>query len=204
MNINNLFETRRTIRKFQQIPIPQKQLYTYIDNARLAPSAGNIQPLKYAVIDTEEMTEKIFGFVKWAAYLAPAYNPKEDERPTAYIVICADESIASISYETDAGLATGSIIISAWSDGVGTCLIGAIDRPRITEFLGLPNSMKVVCVIALGYPKEEPEHVSVKDGDIKYYLNDNGRLCVPKRDFEEILISKETTSAELLQRGKKK
>lgn len=189
MDIDNLLKTRRTIRKFKQIPLSEKQLCKYIDNARFSPSAGNIQPLKYAVLCNKEMTEKMFDFVKWAAYLAPDYNTKEDERPTAYIVICADESIRKNGYETDIGLAAGNIIISAWADEIGTCLMGAIDRPKIAELLNLPDKLKVSCVIALGYPKEEPKSVEVQDEDIKYYLNGEGRLCVPKRGLKEILIN---------------
>ena len=39
------------------------------------------------------MTDKVFEYVRWAAYLAPDYNPGEDEKPTAYIAVYGDLSI---------------------------------------------------------------------------------------------------------------
>ena len=70
-----------------------EQLRRYVDAARVAPSGANLQPLKYVIVRTEEMTDKVFSLVKWAAYLAPDYNPKETERPTAYVVVCADTTL---------------------------------------------------------------------------------------------------------------
>ena len=181
-------KTRRTIRKYKQTLLSEEQLYNYIDTARPAPSAGNLRLLKYAVLNTKETTEKMFGLVKWAVYLAPEYNSKDSERPTAYIVICADESIRENGYDIDVGIAAENIIISAWADGVGSCLMGAIDRPKIEELLNLPDNLKVSLVIALGYSDEEQMEAEVKDGNIKYYLSNEERLCIPKRKLEEILI----------------
>lgn len=183
-----LIKSRRTIRKFKQTPLSEAQLLRYVDAARHAPSAGNLQPLKYAVVHSRAMTEKIFPLVKWAAYLAPLYNPEEEERPTAYVVVCADTSIRQSDYETDVGAAVENLILSAWADGVGSCFMGAIDRPKIGELLKLPANLKIICVVALGYPAEMPKIVELEDDDIQYYLNDEGTLCVPKRNLEDVLI----------------
>ncbi len=188
MDTYKLLKSRRTIRKFKQTPLSYEQLLRYVDAARVAPSGGNHQPLKYAVVQNESMTGKIFAFVRWAAYLAPAYNPKDDERPTAYIVICADETVSKSGYEFDVGAAAENIVIAALADGVGSCIMGAIDREKIGGLLNLPENLKVSHVIALGYPAEEPEEVQIKE-DIKYYLNDKGTLCVPKRGMDEVLLN---------------
>ncbi|MBO5060624.1 MAG: nitroreductase family protein [Clostridia bacterium] len=188
MNINDVLKSRRTIRKFKQTPLSGEQLMRYIDAARVAPSAANLQPLKYIAVKNTEMVEKIFGLVKWAGYLASEYNPKEDERPTAYIAVCADTAVRKAGYEIDVGAAVENLILSAFSDGVGACWMGAVDRPKISELLGLPENLVLSCVVALGYPAEQPKEVKVTDGNIKYYLNEENTLCVPKRDLEDVII----------------
>lgn len=188
MDIIGLIKKRRTIRKFKNTQLDASRLYEYINAARLAPSACNFQPLKYAVLCGKEKTDKMFEYVRWAGYLAPFYNPEENERPTAYIVMCVDESISQKCYEFDAGAAAENIVISALADGIGSCIMGAIDREKIKAYLNLSENLKVLYVIALGYPSEEPEEVSVTGGDIKYYLNAENRLCVPKRSIKEVLI----------------
>ena len=188
MNINELLKARRTIRKFKQTPLSKEQLAKYIDVARVAPSAANLQPLKYVAVQSKEMADKMFELVKWAGYLAPNYNPKEGERPTAYIVVCADTSIRKSGYDLDVGAAVENMILSAYDDGVGSCWMGSIDRPKIAELLSIPENMEISCVLALGYSAESPKEVDVNDDNIKYYLNDENTLCVPKRGLDDILL----------------
>lgn len=188
MNINDLLKKRRTIRKFSQQPLTKEQLLCYIDAARLAPSAANLQPLKYIAVRDLCMAEKLFPYVRWAAYLAPDYNPKDGEHPVAYIAVCVDKEIRNSGYETDVGAAVENLILSALADGVGACWMGAIDREGIKKLLEIPDNLELSCVVALGYPAETPCDVACEDGNIKYYLNENGTLCVPKRMQDEVLI----------------
>lgn len=188
MNIYELIKSRRTIRKFKQIPIDDSMLKRFIDAARVAPSGANLQPLKYVVVNSQEMTEKIFPLVKWAAYLAPDYTPQETERPTAYIAVFGDTSIKKSSFETDMGAAVENIILTALSEGVGACWMGAIDYKKITALLNPGKNLELLCVIALGYPDETPKEAELKDNNIKYFLDDSNVLNVPKRSIEEILL----------------
>ena len=187
MDIYELIKNRRTIRKFKNTPVSPKQVAKYIDAARVAPSAANIQPLKYISITSPEMVEKIFPFVKWAGYLAPDYNPKENEHPTAFVSVCADLSLRQSGYEVDMGAAVENLILTALADGVGACWMAAIDFEKISELLGLGDDLKLLCVVALGYPDEIPEEAHLAQ-DVKYYVGDNGNLHVPKRSLEDILI----------------
>ena len=189
MSVYDLIVGRRTIRKFRQKEIPYSMIEKYINAARLAPSAANRQPLKYAAVVSKNAVGEVLKHVKWAAYLAPDYNPSEGENPTAFIAICADTDISAAGYETDVGAAAENIILAALEDGVGACIMGAVDRTRISEFLGLNENIKLVCMIALGYIGESPKEVSMENNDVKYYL-DGSTLCVPKRSMDEVLIKK--------------
>lgn len=186
MDIKEFIKSRRTVRKFEQKPLNIEQLISYVDAARLAPSAANLQPLKYIAIQNIEMAQKMFPLVKWAGYLASLYNPKENERPVAYIIVCVDKEISKHGCELDIGAAAENIILAAMSDGVGSCWLGSIDRPKIKKLLDIPEQFEISCVIALGYPKESPKEIAMTD-DIKYYL-DGETLCVPKRSIDETIL----------------
>lgn len=187
MDFQALIRARRTIRKFEQKPVSKEQLHRYIDAARLAPSAANMQPLKYVPVSRPALCKKLFPLTRWAGYLSD-YAPKEGERPTAYIAVCADLNIRKNGYELDAGAAAENIILSALSDGVGACWMGAIDYQKISELLGLDESVKLLYVIALGYPKESPSTVELEDENVKYFIGEDAALKVPKRSLEEVII----------------
>lgn len=187
MNINELISKRRTIRKFQQKPLSAEQMHKYIDSARIAPSAANLQPLKYVAVINKDMTDKVFETLKWAGYLKGEYNPKDDERPAGYIVVCVDNDLSKAGYEMDVGAAVENIILTALEDGIGSCWIGSIERPRLKRILGLSQNMDISCVVALGYPAEEPTDCIMQNGDVKYYL-ENRTLNVPKRELSDIII----------------
>ena len=187
MSIFDLIKSRRTIRKFQSKPISDEMLLKYVDAARVAPSGANMQPLKYVIVKSSEMVEKVFNHVKWAGYLAPLYNPKDNERPTAFIIVLGDKNIRESGYDMDVGAAVENIILTALDDGVGACWMAAIDREEIGKLIDLGDKYVISCVVALGYSMEKPKEVKISDG-IKYYLDENGTLCVPKRSLDEVLI----------------
>jgi len=188
MDIYELIRSRRTIRKFRQQPLTPEQLSRYVDAARMAPSGGNLQPLRYVCVHTPEMAGKVFPLVKWAGYLAPDYNPAEGERPTAYVVVCADTTVRPAGNETDTGAAVENLILAAWSEGVGSCWIGSVDRNAMSALLNLGPELKVMCVVALGYPAEIPRETGITNNSIKYFLDETGTLNVPKRSPEDILL----------------
>ena len=188
MNIYEFIKSRRTIRKFKQDELSVEQLQKYIDVARVAPSAANIQPLKYIVVKSREMSEKMFLLVKWAGYLATEYNPEEGERPTAYVVVCADTTIRKAGYDMDIGAAVENMMLCALADNVGACWMLSIDRDEIRKLLSIDEHLEISCVVAMGYLAETPKEALVENGDIKYYLDKTNTLCVPKRQMGDIII----------------
>lgn len=187
MNVKDVIFSRRTIRKFKQEPVSNEQLKSYVNAARLAPSAANMQPLKYVAVSQKETCKKIFPSLKWAAYFKGAYTPKENEEPTAYIVVCLDTNIRKSFYEYDMGAAAENIILSALEDGVGSCWLYSVDREKLQKTLNLSENLEILGIIALGYPAESPKEVEIQNQDVKYYL-EGETLCVPKRSIDEVLI----------------
>lgn len=188
MNINDAILKRRTIRRFQQRPIDRRVLIKLIDAARIAPSASNMQPLKYIIVDDKEVVDAIFDQVKWAAYIAPDGTPVDDERPTAFIAVLIDTSIKTGNCELDIGAACQNVFLSAIAEEIGTCWMGAINRNEIKKILNIPERYILNTVIALGYAAENPVIEDTKDS-INYYKDSDGVLHVPKRKLEDIIIA---------------
>jgi nitroreductase len=177
--------SRRTIRKYAQKDIPREILLRCVDAARLSPSGANRQPLKYIIVNDHKLIKDVFSTLKWAAYL-PEYKPSEHEMPRAYIVIILDRSIHENTGH-DAGIAAMSISMVAYDEGIGSCILSAVDREKLRGILKVPDGLDIVLVVALGYPAESPVADKMKNGDIKYWLDENRVLHVPKRNLEKIV-----------------
>ena len=138
----NPYETiirRRSIRRFKDMPVPYEILEKCVNAARLAPSAANLQPLEYIVVDEEQLLDKVFDTLKWASYISPRGNPPLGERPGAYIVVLNNGNIRADGFEYDVGLAAETIILVALEEGLGACCIGSIDRDNLMELLNAPS-----------------------------------------------------------------
>jgi nitroreductase len=175
---------RRTIRKFLQKAIPKEVLLKCVDAARLSPSGVNFQPLRYVIVYNQKMLKEVFGTLSWAVYL-PDYYPSEEEMPQAYIVLLLDKNGRTPVH--DASIASMSISIVAYDEGLGSCIIASIDREKLREVLNVPEGLTIELVVALGYPAENPVIETVKNGDTRYWLDQNGVLHVPKRDLKDII-----------------
>ena len=190
MNMMKFLRGRRTYRRFEQRPVAPEILTEAVDAARIASCGANRQTVRYIIVESADAVAAVQPLVHWAAYLPPEQGaPKPDELPTAFIAILQDDNLPGAS-DVDVGLALGSLTAAAWAHGVGNCIMGAINRPALTELLALPEGVRLCYMVALGYPTHESHLVSMQDGDVKYYLDDNRDFCVPKRGMEEVLLKK--------------
>ncbi len=186
MSVYETVITRRTIRRFEEDrPIEREILEKLVNAGRLAPSAANLQPWEFVIVDDKKVCEKIFPQLRWAGYIAPRGTPPAGERPSAYIVLVANPSINK-RWQHDFGACAQNIMLCAWEMGIGSCWLGAINRKKIKEILSIPEDREVDTVIALGYPLETSV---VEDGkeDVKYWKDDKGVMHVPKRPLEKLI-----------------
>lgn len=186
MNIYRLILKRRSIRNFKQKPLSLKFLKKLINAARLAPSGANLQPLEYLCVNDPAVCGQIFQELAWAAYISPKGTPKEGQRPIAYILLLVNLSIRKESYQYDIGAAMENMILTALGEGVGSCWLGSINRPRLSRILNVPPDFLIDSVLALGYPNEDPKLEKLKDS-YKYWKDSNHRLHVPKRNINNII-----------------
>lgn len=186
MSVYDLILKRRSIRRFRQETIPYPILEKLVNAARVAPSAANLQPLEYIIVDDKNICAEIFPNLRWAAYIAPKGTPPEGKRPAAYIVVLVNREIKADNYGWDVGAAVENILLAALEEDIGTCWIQSIDKESLRQILKVPASYEIDSVIALGYKAEEPV-VEKMTNSVKYWLDDQQTLHVPKRKLKDIL-----------------
>ncbi len=187
LTVLELIRKRRTIRRYQQKRIPFPDLKEIVDTGRLAPSASNLQPLEYIVIDDPDLVEQAFEMTKWAGYLPPASGrPPAGQTPVAFIIILINRDIRPNAGGQDVGAAAENMILTALEKGVGACWIASIDHAAMRNLLHIPDNYEIDSLLALGFPDEDPIAEPMQD-TIKYYKDSTGRLHVPKRTLESVL-----------------
>ena len=187
MDFMELIKTRRSIRRFKQTLIGRDILVQLLEAARSAPFSANIQPLEYILIDKAPAAADLFELLEWAGYVQPARNPAPDQRPVAYIIVLANTSITKHKTGVAAASAIENILLAAWSMGIGSCWLGSVNFKKVQQIFDVPQGYLIDSVIALGYPDETPimeDAGSTKS--IKYYLDENDRLHVPKLKLADI------------------
>lgn len=181
-----IIRSRRSVRRFKPERVPRDTLLKLVDAARLAPSGMNIQALEFVIVDEPETAARIFPFIKWAAYISPAGDPPPGHEPTAYVVILINPALEPRTPKHDVGAAAENLMIAATAAGLGSCWLGAINRPKIAEVLAAPDGYEVDTMVALGVPDEAPVVEPVEGGSILYWKDEAGALHVPKRGLEAV------------------
>ncbi|HZK56543.1 MAG TPA: nitroreductase family protein, partial [Desulfosporosinus sp.] len=88
------------------------------------------------------------------------------------------------------GLAVQNILLGAAEKGLGGCQFGNVDRVTLAQELKLPEQFAILCVLALGKPKEEVVLEKLGDsGDVKYWRDEQGVLHVPKRALDDLIYN---------------
>ena len=188
MTLKELVLKNRSYRRFwQNERITPALLREWVDLARHSASARNMQSMKYILSTEENFNAQIFGQLGWAGYFPDWNGPEEGERPSAYIVLLNDTAISG-NYFCDDGIASQSILLGATEAGFGGCIIHAVNRTRLRELLNLPEQFEIIQVLALGKPKEVVVLDEAKEGEIKYWRDENQVHHVPKRKLGEIIL----------------
>lgn len=146
--------TRRSIRKYQDKPVPAELVEQILKAAAAAPSAGNEQPWHFIVIDNRQVLNAIPQFHEHSQMLK--------EAPLA-IVVCGDERLEQHKgfWVQDCSAATQNILLAAHARGLGTVWLGVHPREqRVREtrrLLGIPIEVTPLAIVAVGYPAETVE-----------------------------------------------
>lgn len=188
--IKELVEKTRSYRSFKpDTKIDESVLIELVDIARKCSAAMNTQPLKYKIVTDKAERDNLFAITRWAGKLGIKLPP-EGHEPSAYIVICHDESVAAQRpiFLYDIGIVTQTIMLAATEKGLGGCIIGSATEEQMKSVLGLDECIVPKLILAIGVPDEKVVLVDAKNGDTSYYRDENGTHYAPKRMLEEIII----------------
>jgi nitroreductase len=189
MNLSELIRKNRSYRRFhEEERISGAQLEKWIGLARYTASGRNMQPLKYAGSVNPQLNAEIFPNLGWAGYLSDWNGPIVGERPSAYITVLQDKSISENRY-CDDGIAIQSILLGAVEDGYGGCIIGSVNKAKVSGILKLPDHLEILWVLALGKPVEQVVIEDLKDNNVKYWRDENQVHHVPKRKLNELIFN---------------
>jgi nitroreductase len=137
------FEAIRTVlavREYEDKPIPANIVHKIVEAAHLTASSMNKQPWHFIVVEDREMLQKLGGAASTGPYIAQA--------PLA-IAVAIEQTKFAVS---DASRAIQSMILTAWSEGVGSNWVGFRGLDKLHALLNIPDDLEVLAVIPFGYP----------------------------------------------------
>ncbi len=151
MNVSEAIRKRYSVRSYQDRPVEEEKLERVMEAARLAPSANNKQEWRYVVIQDPETRKKLSQIARGQRFVAEA---------PVVIAACAvtDNHVMTcgqLCYPIDVAISIDHLTLQAVEEGLGTCWIGAFFEDQAKELLGIPETVRIVDLVTLGYPADE-------------------------------------------------
>ena len=158
MDLFEVVEKRRSIRKFRPKRVTTKDLRKILEAGRLAPSGGNRQPWYFIVVRQSETKKALATAANNQTFVAEADvviaalgDPAISRAKLPYTL-----SSTRLPYKQDPMIAVEHMILAATALGYGTCWIGAFNEAEVKEILKIPESLAVVALLPIGVPDEDP------------------------------------------------
>ncbi|WNZ29103.1 MAG: nitroreductase family protein [Candidatus Bathyarchaeota archaeon] len=151
MDIIEAIKSRRSVRKFSDKKIDRNKLITILDATRFAPSAFNRQEWRFIIIKNSETIHKLVEEAKTQPFVAEA---------PVVVVACAKSSGPIMScgqpcYVIDVAIALDHLSLAALEYGVSSCWISVFNENKIKEIFDIPDKVRVIALMLLGYPSEQ-------------------------------------------------
>jgi nitroreductase len=156
MDVLECIHTRRSIRKYQDIPIPFELAGRVVEAGMQAPTAGNIQDYRFVIVENKAKRAQIAEACLQQYWMEVA---------PVHIVVCIDikrakqfygirgERLYSVQH---AAAAAENMLLAAHHFGLGACWVGAFDEEAIKNICGVPEYARPELIITLGYADEIP------------------------------------------------
>ncbi len=155
MNVTEAIKKRRSVRSYQDKELEQEKLERVLEAARLAPSAKNFQEWRFIVVKDKKTRKK----------LAVAANNQTFVGQASVIIVCCAETdnyimrCGQLTYPIDVAIAIDHMTLKAVEEGLGTCWIGSFYEDQVKKILEIPEDIKVVELLILGYPVDKVEKI---------------------------------------------
>jgi nitroreductase len=177
MDVMEAIKSRRSVRKYTADAVSDGDIETMLDAARWAPSWANTQCVRWIVVRDTDTKSRLTDT------LTPT-NPARDAVRTVPVVLvaCAETGRAGFKkgeavtdkgdywYMFDVASAAQSLMLAAVELGLATVHVGLLDAKKAEGILGVPDGVRVVELIPLGHPAEQPEGPGRKElGEILFH-----------------------------------
>ncbi len=146
---------RAMIRSYKSDPVPEDKIQRLLEYAVRAPSGGNLQPWEFIVVKSPDVRAKLAEATGKQISVVTA--------PVA-IVTCADVERGgksggrgSFFSLIDTAFASLLILLGAVEQGLGACFVGSYDPEAVAKLFALPDHVRPVGLITIGYPAERPQ-----------------------------------------------
>ncbi len=156
MELREAISERRSIRAYAKGEIEKARLLRFLEDANMAPSAGNLQARDFIVIRDADQKKEIADAALGQRFIADA---------PVVVVVCANKARSSSKYGRrganlysilDAALAAQNLMLSCTNEGLGSCYVGAFNEKRLRKILAIPKTVVPVGIIPIGHPDETP------------------------------------------------
>ena len=150
MDVYEAIASRKSIRAFQEKDVPEEMISRLLEAARLAPSASNRQEWRFIVVRDPATRKKLSVAARGQKFVGEA----------PLILVCCAETDGHVMacgqtcYPIDVAIAIDHITLCATADGLGTCWIGAFDESKAKKVLEIPEQIRVVGLLPVGYPED--------------------------------------------------
>ena len=154
MDVLECIVTRRSIRRFLDIPVEFEKVANILDAGRFAPSAGNLQDWKFILVTDSDVRRDVANACVDQLWIASA---------PVIVVVCTEPDKTKRFYGESGekfSVSNGSAVVqnmllAAHAQGLGGCWVGAVEDASIRRVLGIPDSVVIVGVLPFGYADEK-------------------------------------------------
>lgn len=172
MEKNLVYETilsRRSIRNYKDKPVDKETITLLLKAAMAAPSACNLQPWEFIIINECETLQKI-------EELGNNYNA-----PLMIVVCGSNRNVpwGGEGWKLDCGAAIENMMIAGRAFGLGSLWVGGADSEKLKKILEIPDEIEPVGIIYFGYSDEECKYGShYKEDAVFWGKYDKSRIRI--------------------------
>ena len=168
MDVSTAISQRSSVRAYKATDVEEDKLKKILEAARLSPSASNRQDWKFIMVKNKDTKKKLAKATFGQSFIGEA---------PVVLVACGTDPKAVMgcgqpTHTVDVSIACAFMILQAYELGLGTCWIGAFNEDKTKKILNIPEHVRVVAVIPLGYPNQPPSQ--------KFRKSLNEILCYEK------------------------
>lgn len=159
---------RRTVREFSDKKVEDEKITDILDAGRWAPSAGNVQDWIFIVVKSPAMKLSLAEACAGQYWITKA---------PVVIAVCSDTARLKLLFGerglkfysvVDSSMAIQNMLLTAFSFGLGSCMVAAFDEDKVKRVLKIPDELKPIALIPIGYSLEKPKPPRRKD--LKFHV----------------------------------